>query len=404
MSYKKFYTKYSELLQKQYPSTRELEQASSSLPLCPFVIPLSVDLFKGIQKVVQVLYKMAHSKSYKEVLQKNILENDIQGYFNIPVSSSSVLMSYDFHISPDKKLKLIEVNTHSSGYLVSELVDQVQGMFGLSETALEFLKKSFQTEWEYFAKISGQSNSPDRVLIVDQQIKQQKMYVEFLMYKDFFKKFLEWPCDVHEAKNLSVNSSGLLKDSKGAIASMVYSRSTDFYWEDQELSAVKQAFLNQTCCVSPHPMEYFLLADKARLCDWSNEAFLDSMELEAEDRQLIKNIVPKTVPVKGISKEDLWGNRKQCFFKPMRQYGGKSVYRGKNLTQKVFHRILEQDFLCQESVPPPVFVDLNGNRWKYDIRVFVYKDQVQKLSARVYQGQVTGFSVPNAGFASVSVE
>ena len=55
-------------------------------------------------------------------------------------------------------------------------------------------------------------------------------------------------------------------------------------------------------------------------------------------------------------------------------------------------------------MPPPVFVDLNGNRWKYDIRVFVYKDQVQKLSARVYQGQVTGFSVPNAGFASVSVE
>ena len=91
-------------------------------------------------------------------------------------------------------------------------------------------------------------------------------------------------------------------------------------------------------------MEYFLLADKERLCDWSNEAFLDSMELEAEDRQLIKNIVPKTVPVKGISKEDLWGNRKQCFFKPMRQYGGKSVYRGKNLTQKVFHRIFGTGF------------------------------------------------------------
>ena len=404
MSYKEFYTKYSELLQEQYPSTIGLEQASSSLPLCPFVIPLSSDLFKEIQRVVQILYKLTHSKSYKEVLQKNILENDRQEYFDVSMSPSSVLMSYDFHINSDKKLKLIEVNTHSSGYLVSELVDQVQNVSGLSETALKSLKNSFQSEWEYFAKISGQSNSPDRVLIVDQQIKQQKMYVEFLMYKDFFKKFLGWPCDVHEIKDLSVDSDGQLEDSQGTIASMVYSRSTDFYWESRELSAIKQAFLNQKCCVSPHPMEYFLLADKARLCDWSNEAFLDSMELEAEDRQFIKNVVPKTVLVKALSKEELWNNRKQWFFKPMRKYGGKSVYRGKNITQKVFSRILEQDFLCQDSVPPSVFVDPAGHRWKYDIRAFVYKDQVQKLSARVYQGQVTGFSVPNAGFASVLVK
>ena len=404
MSYKEFYNKYSQLLQEQYPSTMELTQASSLLPVCPFVISLSSDLFKDIQSIVQLLYKMAHSESYREYLQKNIFENDIQKYLDIPAPPSSVLMSYDFHISADKKLKLIEVNTHSSGYLVSELVDKAQAVAGLSQTALESLSDSFQSEWQYFTEVSGQIGSTEYVCIVDQEIQQQKMYIEFLMYKDFFKKFLNWSGDIQEAKNLKLDSKVQLKDSQGRVVSMVYSRSTDFYWESREMSMVKQAFLNQKCCVSPHPVEYFLLADKERLCDWSNEAFLDSMKLPEEEKKLIQKIVPKTVPVELISREELWSQRKKWFFKPMRKYGGKAVYRGKNLTKKVFDRIWGKDFLCQELVPPAVFVDPAGESWKYDIRAFVYRDQVQKLTARVYQGQLTGFNVPNAGFASVLVK
>ena len=405
MSYKEFYASYNQLLQEQYPSTQELKPTVSALPICPFVVSLSSDLFQEMQKIVQLLYRLAHSENYKQYLQKHIIKDDnVKTYLKTSVSPSSVLMSYDFHVTPEQKLKLIEVNTHSSGYLVSELVDQTHAMSGLSQTALHSLSDSFQSEWQYFIKLFGQAGSPERVCIVDQQVQQQRMYIEFLMYKDFFRKFLNWSCDVQEAKDLKLDSNSRLRDSQGSVVSMVYSRSTDFYWESREMSAIKKAFLNKKCCVSPHPIEYFLLADKERLCDWSDEMFLDSMGLQEEEKKLIQKVVPKTVPIEFTSAEELWGQRKKWFFKPMRKYGGKLVYRGKNLTKKVFDSILGKDFLCQELVPPAVFTDPGGENWKYDIRAFVYKDQVQKLVARVYQGQLTGFNVPNAGFASILVK
>ena len=435
MPYKEFYSHYNQLLQEQYPAAKGLVQAVSSLPLCPFVISLSSDLFKDIQSLVRVLYRLTHSDRYKEFLQKKMIENNIQQYLDIPAPPSSVLMSYDFHITSNQELKLIEVNTHSSGYLVSELVDQVtsnqelklievnthsSGYLvselvdqvqnvsgpGFSSKALKSLSDSFQSEWKYFANISGQPHSPERVCIVDQNIQQQKMYIEFLMYKHFFKKFLGWPSDMQDAKDLSLSgdSKGRLSNSEGKAVPMVYSRSTDFYWESQEMLPIKQAFLSKKCCVSPHPVEYFLLADKERLCDWSNETFLDSMGLSEAEKTLIQKMVSKTVPLNTFSKEELWSQRKKWFFKPTRKYGGKLVYRGKNLTRKVFDRILGTDFLCQELIVPAVFTDPEGANWKYDIRAFVYKDQVQKLTARVYQGQVTGFNVPHAGFASVVVK
>ena len=350
MPYKEFYSHYSQLLQEQYPATKEL--VVSSLPLCPFVVSLSSDLFQDIKNLVRVLYRLAHSDSYREFLQKSMIENNIQQYLDIPAPSSSVLMSYDFHITSNQELKLIEVNTHSSGYLVSELVDQVQNVSGpgLFSKSLKSLSDSFQSEWKYFANISGQPHSPEQVCIVDQHIQQQKMYIEFLMYKDFFKKFLGWSSDIQDAKDLSLSgdSKGWLSNSKGKAVPMVYSRSTDFYWESREMSPIKQAFLSKKCCVSPHPVEYFLLADKERLCDWSDEAFLDSMSLSEVEKKLIQKVVPQAVPLNTFSKEELWSQRKRWFFKPTRKYGGKSVYRGKNLTRKVFDRIWGTDFLCQE--------------------------------------------------------
>ena len=58
----------------------------------------------------------------------------------------------------------------------------------------------------------------------------------------------------------------------------------------------------------------------------------------------------------------------------------------------------------QEIITPPTFKDSDGQEWKYDIRAYVYRDQVQQLSARVYQGQLTRFQTPLSGFASVVID
>lgn len=386
--YESFYREYRKKLSEQYPSvTREDLKIP---PVSPFVIEIPQRTVNEIRDLIKIFYKMAHLKNYKELIQT---EHPL--YLDTTYSDSSVLMSYDFHLEQDNGLKLIEVNTHSSGYLVSDLVDQVQRMKKQSEYALLSLKKSFEEEWQDF---SGCTKPPSRLLIVDHQIKDQKMYIEFLMYKALLSSW-GWSCQLHALEGLNINSQGMLVSSHQEIIQMLYNRCTDFYFEN--LPVLRKAFLERKCCISPHPGEYLLLADKRRLCEWSSDGFLDNLNLTLEEKKRIKNAVPFTAPVNSISVSELWERRKKLFFKPLKGYGGKSVYRGKNISRNTFNRIVKESGIFQEAVPPAVFTDPSGNGWKYDIRAYVYRDQVQKIIARIYQGQLTKFQTPLSGFASV---
>ena len=457
-------------------------------PVSPFRVTISQSIVDQIKEVVKLLYRVAHSKPYIESIQtvsdfeRDLQKKSLEGEY----SASSLLMSYDFHIDSGSAslaeggtaslaeggsaslaeggtaslaeggtaslaeggtaslaeggtaslaeggLKLIEVNTNSSGYLVSELVDQVQAEQMQREQAqrgrtqgaqsqgehtqtkmqvstqataenknqateaLLLLKQSFEEEWELF---SNKSTVPERVWIVDHQIKKQKMYIEFLMYQSLLSSW-GWPCDLYETGDLKIDSGGSLVNSEGQKAQMIYNRSTDFYFEN--FSDMRKAFLNKKCCISPHPMEYLLLANKLRLCEWSSAEFLDKLSLSVEEKKQIQSVVPWTAPLDSLSMEELWKKRKLLFFKPFTGYGGKSVYRGKNISKKVFSRIVREGGVFQHLVPPANFVDPDGEKWKYDIRAYVYRDRVLKLTARVYQGQVTGFQTPLSGFASLS--
>ena len=388
-----FYKKYQELLSKFYPLAGSTD---FSQLVSPFVVNIPFFVVDEIKKTIKILYKTAHLKAYKEYLE----EKKAFGaeYLKAPAPSSSVLMSYDFHWSKDLGLKLIEVNTHSAAFLMSELASQAHNV--LQNPGLDNLKQSFEDEWADFLKLTKKTpKQPAHFVIMDQEITKQKMYVEFLMFKDFFKKFLNWPCELIESSEIKLDSENShLVDDKGQKIDMIYSRSTDFYLSS--LPAVKKAFMKGAVCLSPHPVEYFLLADKSRLCDWSSLDFFKKLNLRSEDINWLKKILPKAFLVKSFSRGQLWKERKKFFFKPLRSYRGKSVYKGKSITQEIFNRIIEeQDFLCQELAPPGFFIDSKNIKWKYDIRAFVYKDQVQYLSARVYQGQMTNSLDKYAGWA-----
>lgn len=389
--YELFYQEYKKKLCEQYPS---VIQEGLPLPaVSPFLIPLNKKTVEEISGLVKTLYKMAHSKTYVKSIKTN--QSD---YLQINNLDTSLLMSYDFHLDHNKNLKLIEVNTQSSGYLVSDLVDQVNGMKKESEQSLLSLKKSFEQEWQNF---SDKTSFPSHTLIVDRQIKSQKMYLEFLMYKDLLHLW-KWPCQLEEIEDLDINSQGILMDSQNKKVEMVYNRCTDFYFEN--LPNLRKVFLDQKCCISPHPREYLLLADKMRLCEWSLNDFLNKLELNLEEKEIIQKTVPFTALINSIPSDELWEKRRKLFFKPLRGYGGKSVYRGKSISRNMFDRIIKEKGIFQETVPPPLFVDTHGKEWKYDIRAYAYRDQVQKISARVYQGQLTHFQIPLSGFASVCIQ
>ena len=91
----------------------------------------------------------------------------------------------------------------------------------------------------------------------------------------------------------------------------------------------------------------------------------------------------------------------------MNGYAGKGVYRGTNVTKRVFEEIMQGDYVAQRMTPPGErMVSVQGAEpaaFKFDVRCYVYEGEVQLIAARLYQGQTTNFRTPGGGFALVRV-
>jgi hypothetical protein len=136
----------------------------------------------------------------------------------------------------------------------------------------------------------------------------------------------------------------------------------------------------------------------------SDAAWLQTIGVGAAERELLKAGVPRTEEVTSENAAAFWATRKQWFFKPVAGFGGKAAYRGDKLTRRVFKEIARSGFIVQAVIPPSerrLWVDGVEQRLKLDLRNYVYRDAVQLVSARLYQGQATNFRTRGGGFAAV---
>jgi hypothetical protein len=210
-----------------------------------------------------------------------------------------------------------------------------------------------------------------RIAIIDEKISEQKMYLEFLMYKDLFQSW-GWTADLQEFDQVNPENYDL-----------IYNRYTDFMFSEPRSAHLRSAYLQNKTIFSPHPREYLILAHKDRLQDFS--------------KANLSPAILNSYPIQNYANpEGLWEQRKQLFFKPSQMYGGKAVYRGSSISRRMFNEILERDYIAQEFRPPGEW-----DGWKYDLRFYAYKDRIQLTCARLYRGQVTGFSSPGGGLAQV---
>ncbi len=381
---------YKNFLKTEYPSAYNFLESRSSEPLFfSDSVPLSTQIYKQMSTVVKTLFQLKKTKNYQESLSTKSPEAAFKNQ-----KQDSVLMAYDFHIA-EEKAKLIEVNTNASAFLLVNSLYQFRNL--PYKKAKEDLKKSFQTEWKKFksGKEAEQKNTtPKKIVLIDESPLSQKMAVEFFMYKDFFQT-TGWPAEICESQSLKLDDNNHLYTSGGDKIDFVYNRSTDFYFEHHP--HLEKAYFNHTCAVSPNPREYYLLSDKKRLCDWSAQK-----DQWAELKQ-IESHLPFSEVLSLKNKDRIWKNRKKYFFKILRGHGGKLAYRGSGLTRKKFDELCETESLVQEYIPPSTIKDFKGKEWKVDFRAYVYEDQIQQLTARVYQGQLTNFRQEGSGFSTVAL-
>ena len=401
-------------LKEFYPQAyKEFSSGNKSeLPLSKETFFLSQKNWQSIQEIVQAFYKLKESSIYQTALSKKIPE--IAQEEN---RQNSPLMAYDFHIegsshkvqdnshkaekdslkgssndsykdfwkTQESSLKLIEINTNASAFLLSNLLYQSSFSQGF-ENSLKELKKAFFTEWELF---NPHKKTP-KIVLIDENIESQKMRFEFFMYQDFFNS-MGWKLEILDSKSLLTDDKAFLYTPQKEKIDFIYNRSTDFYFANHP--KLKKAYQEKSCLILPQPRDYALLADKKRFLDWQGLLQLESMQKHLLKIKLFNE----------KNKEELWKDRKKYFFKIQQGYGGKLAYRGSSLSHKKKEELLKHESLAQEYSPPSSLIDAQGQKWKVDLRAYTYKNQIQQLIARIYQGQLTNFKVKGSGFAKVKV-
>ncbi|MDX8410556.1 MAG: hypothetical protein R8K46_01605 [Mariprofundaceae bacterium] len=337
--------------------------------------------FQDMLRLVGALHRLQACELYEESLRHRIPE-----IAHADPHNDSVLMGYDFHLSPDGP-KLIEINNNAAGlyaegaWLPQPLIAELPGEL------TERLDRMFDPAWQQLA-------------IVDEHVSEQFMYPEMLAYADLFQQRGRQAVVV-SPEDIDLGEDGDLY-VEGRRLDVIYNRHTDFYLEHADLAHIRTAYLAGTVALTPNPRSYGLLGDKRRMVDWWRPGLLESFDLAAEDIALIRRISPEIHLLADMDSEWLWDERKAWVFKPAARHGGKGVLLGKAMSRKRFEALDGVHTVVQRFVPPGR-MSIDGVKFKTDIRLYTHADRLVAVAARIYQGQVTNFRTPGSGFVPLAI-
>ncbi len=354
-----------------------------------FTVELPKSVLGEAQNIVTDLHRLSSQQEYQ-----NRVAEEVKTLQVTPTKIAPLLMSLDVHVTETGALKIIEINTNASGYLVNSMSYRARGLETFPN-ALEDLANNFRTT-------ISPPNEEEWLVIMDENPPEQKLYIEFLMYKKFFEKRLGVACAILDPAQISSNSAnGLIHENKKIYG--IYNRHTDFYL--QKLPHVARALREETVKLSPHPWGYALFADKKRLIDLQNPDWSKALALE-NFPHLQKALLQTKTFGSFESKEQLWKERSRFFFKPQDSYGSKSVYNGRSISRKKFEDIYSEKMLAQETAPPAELQlehhsggTTTSEKFKYDLRFLFFEGKIQLAFARLYRGQLTNLQTPLGGHA-----
>ena len=312
------------------------------------------------------------------------------------------LLGLDFHLTTAGP-RLIEINTNPGGVLLNSLLGQAQRICvpeqmlatsnasGVDSAIMDIVA----TEW----RLLRGAQELEFLVIVDESPEEQYLYPEFLLYQDLFRR-TGYRAEICSPSDLDFREGRIwLAD---APVDFVYNRLTDFSLVESGNRALRDAYQAGDVALSPHPHAHALQADKRNFTLLGDSAFLAKAGATPASVEVLFDAIPKTQLVSPESRDWLWANRRQFFFKPAAGYGSKAAYRGEKLTRRVWDEIASGTFVAQELIKPSErHVNDDGRPHKVDIRCYAYQGKALLYAARLYQGQTTNFRTPLGGFAPV---
>ncbi len=365
------------------------------IPISPTRVDICRHDLKRMHALARTLFHLSLRDSYRQLVFPQVPE-----VARFDPGHAALLMGYDFHLGPDGP-RLIEVNTNAGGAYVawqSQMLN-LQGGDGipLSDRYQQRLFYSYQREWREFSR----SRRPLKSLVIlDEDPPQQPLYPEMVSCREWLSGY-GIDVGIADPTELKADTDGVFY--QGRRVDLIYNRHCDFFLEEEPLAGLRAAYLAGAVCLSPNPFAYGLLADKRRMVLWSDEEVLSGLGLSLTKKEMLLEMVPRSRMMCNMDESVLWDERKGLILKPVNKFGGRGVLMGKSITRKRFAEQEPDSTLVQQFVPPSQVTGQDGESFKVDLRLFVYRDHLLGVGARLYQGQLTNLRTPGGGFAPVRI-
>lgn len=355
------------------------------------VITITRAALRDMINLVHTLFTLSKNPLYITQCQHNSPEI---ARFN--PNHDSVLMGYDFHLSPSGP-KLIEVNNNAGGLWLAWQAHYPNSK-GFSGKLYDKLLAMFLHEYTLWC--GKQNTKPRSIAIIDDNPTTQFLYAEMQAFAAIFNA-AHIATFILDPTELTVTAQGL--SFKDTPIDLIYNRHCDFYLHSPALTAIRNAWLARQVCLTPNPHTYALLADKQRMADWTNPENLHALNIPPHAQHLMAQLIPQTHLLATQPREQIWQQRKQWVFKPTTAYASRGVYLGKKITTTKFAELDDTATIVQTYIPPSQIIAANDQAYKVDIRLFAYQQHIISVAARLYQGQVTNLRTEGGGFANIKI-
>jgi hypothetical protein len=308
--------------------------------------------------------------------------------------------AWDFHLPegrPDA-WQLIEFNDNGSGLLFAALINRT--LWELADPSLRAeveeppvfgaLARRVAEMVDHEARAFFGGRPDGALVIVDDadSLHEGRFRDELALLRDELAR-AGWRAGLAAPEELHRDGARLLW--RGAEVAFVVNRSTDFFFADAKLAALRDAWREGRVYVAPNPFTYATRSDKRLLEPLSRPLRDEALGIRPEEREGLSAHVPETWLVREDELAALASRRQELVFKPAHGFAGRGLLPRGGVGRSRLRRLLHRGaaYVAQRRVDKPrrVLAGPEGAGredvpvWT-DLRVWAWRGERVLLSGR----------------------
>ena len=298
--------------------------------------------------------------------------------------------AWDFHLPPAGSWQLIEFNDNGSGVIFAAIINalyydaaglaQEQRIVPPAQLPAFYLHIGDLVEEEAKAFLGEHPAGLFLVLEEAESLQQGRFRRELQLLCELLRQ-RGWRAELGSPEQVRWDGRQLLL--RGQAVSFIINRSTDFFWQSDDFSALRAAYRAGAVYVAPNPSTYAIRSDK-RLLEWLSLPHWDTaLEIALEERQILSAHVPETHVIRPENAEALTQTKQKFVFKPFHGFAGRGLLHSPAIGRRRLRSLATRGdgYVAQKWVPKPA-MEIDGSLLWTDLRVWSYRGRIFQISGR----------------------